>query len=144
MVQVNMPIMPEVLLTKLKVIHHPKGNILHALKASEVSYCGFEEAYFTKILHGEIKGWKKHNVMHMNLVVPIGMVLFYVYDEANNIMADYLIGIDNYCRLSVPPGYWVAFKGCASPESLVLNISNLEHNPAEAVNVDINSFPIPD
>ena len=133
-----------ILLTKLKVMYHPKGNILHALKASEDDYCGFEEAYFSTILYDEIKGWKKHHVMHMNLIVPIGMVRFYVYDEANNSMSNYLIGIDNYCRLSIPPGYWVAFKGCTSPQSLLLNIANLEHDPMEATNVDINSFPIID
>ena len=45
-----------ILLTPLKVIHHPKGDIYHALKASSPGYQGFGEAYFSIIKKGDIKG----------------------------------------------------------------------------------------
>lgn len=35
-----------VLITPLKKIYHPKGDIFHALKNMEVGYEGFGEAYF--------------------------------------------------------------------------------------------------
>ena len=68
-------------LTKLKKISHPKGDIFHALKSSENSFSGFGEAYFSSVNGEEIKGWKKHTQMVMNLIVPVGTVMFYIYDD---------------------------------------------------------------
>ena len=45
--------------TPLKQIFHPKGDVYHALKASDNTFVGFGEVYFTTINQGETKGWKK-------------------------------------------------------------------------------------
>ena len=45
---------------------------------------------------------------------------------------------DNYGRLTVPPNYWVAFKGLCD-ENLIMNFSNLLHDPAEAINESYDS-----
>ena len=54
---------------------------MHALKASEKEFNGFQEAYFSIIKKDKIKAWKKHLKMTMNLIVPIGSVMFVFYDE---------------------------------------------------------------
>ena len=41
------------------------------------------------------------------------------------------IGVDNYCRITVKPRTWFGFKGLNSPSSLILNISDIPHNPRE-------------
>ena len=46
---------------------------------------------------------------------------------------------DNHQRLTVAPGLWVAFKGL-SVENIALNLSNIEHDPNESINQDLNSF----
>lgn len=134
--------LPPVVITPLKRIYHPKGDIFHVLKKDEISFIGFGEAYFTTIIGGEIKGWKKHTIMTMNIVVGFGKVRFYIHDEANNNTNFYDIGKDNYARLTIPPGYWVAFKGIESCENLVLNIASEAHNPNEAVNSPIETFSL--
>ena len=59
----------------LKHIVVPKGDIYHALKSTDEGYVGFGEAYFSQIEHGAAKGWKRHNRMTLNLVVPVGAVI---------------------------------------------------------------------
>lgn len=127
-------------ITELKQIKHPQGDVYHALKASEHSYAGFGEAYFTQIFEGETKGWKKHTQMTMNLIVPVGDVTFYIYDETNSKTRTYRINQSNYCRLTVPPGYWMAFKGHDPSMNLVLNVASIEHCPKEAENVALSNF----
>ncbi|WP_083250816.1 hypothetical protein [Acidihalobacter aeolianus] len=120
----------------LRKIHHPKGDIFHALKHTDDGYRGFGEAYFTTIKYGEIKGWKKHLRMWMNLIVPVGMVRFTIKNDSGQVEA-IEVGDDNYVRLVVEPGNWVSFEGLSGDLNLVLNIANLEHDPDEAVNIPI-------
>ena len=134
--------MKPITITELKRISNPKGDIYHALKCSEEQFSVFGEAYFTTINQDDIKGWKKHLKMEMNLIVPVGDVTFYIYDEKANIHDCYRINASNYCRLTVPAGYWMAFKGHDPQLNLVLNIASLEHEPSEAVNTDISTFKL--
>lgn len=134
--------MKGVSITHLKQIHHPKGDIYHALKSSENTFCGFGEAYFSSIKTGEVKGWKQHKRMTMNLIVPVGEIEFFIHDEKQAKTKTFLIGLENFCRLTISPGLWVAFKGGASSLNLLLNIASIEHDPAEAVNVPLNTFPL--
>lgn len=128
--------------TPLRIIAHPKGDILHAFKASEGSFQGFGEAYFSTIHAGDTKGWKKHLRMHMNLVVPVGSIAFHVHNEALGQTQAFTLNHDNYQRLTVPPGNWVAFQGLGDGLNMLLNIANLEHDPLEAINVDLSAFPL--
>ena len=73
--------MDGVILTPLKQIYHPKGDIFHAMKKSDIGFDGFGEAYFSTINQNDIKGWKKHTKMTLNIVVPVGNIEFVVYDE---------------------------------------------------------------
>ena len=125
-------------LTPLKRIHHPKGDIYHALKTSESSFIEFGEAYFSTIHFCSIKGWKKHQEMTLNLVVPVGSVRFVVYDDRVDSKTlgkffDVTISKDNYCRLTVAPGLWMAFQGVNEGLNLLLNIASVEHRPEEAI-----------
>lgn len=130
--------------TPLRRIAHPKGDLFHVLKCGEEDFKGFGEAYFTTVLHGQAKGWKRHTVMHMNLIVPVGCVRFYVYDEKQARTTHFDLGPDNYGRLSVPPGMWVAFKGMGSELNLVLNLASIPHDPTESVNMELDRYPLGD
>ncbi len=129
--------MDGVILTALKKISHPNGDIFHAMKASDKSFFGFGEAYFTSANQDKIKGWKKHTEMTLNLIVVVGEIQFVVHD--NKSFFSVILSKDNYQRLTVAPGLWVAFKGL-SLENVVLNLSNIEHNSNESINLDLNSF----
>lgn len=129
-------------LTPLKIIANPKGEIRHALKASETSFKGFGEAYFTSILSGEIKGWKRHSQMTLNLVVPVGDVEFFLHEEESGASLSIRIGESNYCRLTIKPGIWVAFKGSSTYSSLILNLASIQHDPIESRSVSLETFPL--
>ncbi|QBE64016.1 dTDP-4-dehydrorhamnose 3,5-epimerase [Pseudoduganella lutea] len=130
-------------LTPLARIAHPKGDVYHALKATDEGYAGFGEAYFTTVLHGVTKGWKQHTRMVMNLVVVAGEVTFHLHDAGTGRTASHTLGEGNYARLTVPPGWWMAFTGTGAGTNLVCNLASIAHDPAEARNVDLSTFPLP-
>ena len=136
-------------ITTLKRIEHSKGLVMHAMKASDLSYAGFGEAYFSSVNYNMCKGWKLHKKMTLNLIVPIGKIRFVVHDgdqcaqsETINPLIDTVIGENNYSRLTIPPGFWVAFQGIGLGQNILLNIANLEHDPEEALNVDLSFFNV--
>lgn len=134
--------LPPITITPLRRIEHPKGDVFHGMKVSDAGYAGFGEAYFTTVVAGETKGWKQHSEMTMNLIVPLGMVRFHIHNADTGQTLSYDIGAANYQRLTVPPRYWVAFQGLTTDTNLVLNVASLEHNPAEAVNVSLETYPL--
>ena len=124
------------LLTPLKQIYHPQGDVFHGMKKSDPGFSGFAEAYFSTINFEDIKPWKKHFEMTLNFVIPIGAIRFVIFDDrkdspTKNNFFDVVLGKDNYQRITIPPGVWVAFSGVGSAYNLLLNLANLEHNPAE-------------
>jgi len=129
-------------ITPLKQIFHEKGNVFHAMKASEKSFFEFGEAYFSSINYGDIKGWKKHTKMKMNIIVPVGSVKFYFYNEDVGKSNNVLVNSQNYCRLTVEPGVWMAFEGITKEMNLLLNIASIEHDPDEAINVPLTTFEL--
>jgi dTDP-4-dehydrorhamnose 3,5-epimerase len=88
--------MDGVIVTDLKQIHNPKGYIFHAMKKSDIGFDGFSEAYFSTINQGDIKGWKKHTRMTLNLVVPVGEIEFAVYDDKNKEFFAIKLSQNNY------------------------------------------------
>ena len=135
-------------LTPLKKICSENGSVLHGLKKSEQSYRSFGEAYFSTVKKGVIKGWKRHNVMISNLVVPQGKVVFYLYDDRNESYtkghsSEIILGANEYSRLTIPNGLWFAFKGIHTGESLILNIASIEHDPYECDLREINDNRMP-
>jgi len=138
----SITILEGVEVTPLKKIHHPRGDVYHALKCNEDSFTQFGEAYFTSVHQNDVKGWKQHTKMVMNLVVPIGEVGFYFYNDEISKGISVEVGPSNYVRVTVQPGIWMAFKGIGHELNLVLNIASIIHDPTEAVNVNIDTFPL--
>jgi len=136
--------MDGVTLTALKIMSHPEGDVLHGMKASEASFSGFGEAYFSSIKQGCVKGWKKHSKMTLNLVIPQGEIQFVVFDGREKSVTkgqflDVSLSTRNYQRLTVDPGLWVGFKGLGS-NSILLNIASIEHDPAEVDNIHLSDL----
>jgi dTDP-4-dehydrorhamnose 3,5-epimerase len=127
-----------VTLTPLQVMHNPKGNIFQALKSSEDTFQRFGEAYFSTIHQLTIKGWKKHTVMQLNLIVISGEVQFVLYDDRADSLTNgqfYTVNLSpskHYARLTIEPHIWVAFKGIQE-HNIILNIASIEHDANEAM-----------
>ena len=131
--------MDGVILTPLKKILHPKGDIFHAMKSSDVGFDGFGEAYFSAIHKGEIKGWIKHTKMSLNLVVHIGVIECVIYNKRDQEFFSVVLSQKNYQRLTVKPGFWVAFRGL-DKKNILLNIASIEHDPKESVNLFLDEI----
>ena len=139
--------MEGVTLHPLKHIVVPKGDIYHALKATDEGYAGFGEAYFSQIEHGQAKGWKRHNRMVLNLVVPVGAVKFVIYDDRKESATKgqffevVLSPESNYQRLTVAPGLWMAFYGVGEGLSMLMDIIPEPHDPSEGDRKDLSEIP---
>ena len=73
------------LLTPLNIIDTLNGgSVLQAMNLNDKGYVGFGEAYFSTVEFGVIRGWKCHQEMTLNLIVPEGAVRFVVYDNRKN------------------------------------------------------------
>jgi dTDP-4-dehydrorhamnose 3,5-epimerase len=138
----------DVLLTPLRVIKGESGDVMHALKQQEESFSGFGEAYFSTIHPRAIKGWKKHRKMALNLIVPVGTIKFVLYDDrlsskSYQTIQEIILSPENYQRLTVPPGIWMAFQGMGKSDNILLNIASIPHDPLEADSLPIKNDSIP-
>ena len=96
----------DVLLTPLDIIEVPNGRVFHALKDLDEGYNKFGEAYFSEVEPGKVKAWKRHQLMTLNLVVPIGEIRFVLFDdrlEGHQEYGEYYLSPQRYSRLTIPP-----------------------------------------
>jgi dTDP-4-dehydrorhamnose 3,5-epimerase len=124
-----------VLITPLNIIQVNEGDVFHGIKSSDKGYFGFGEAYFSSIKSGQTKGWKRHQNMTLNIIVPSGEIQFVMFDDRNNSegrFQDIVLSLKNYCRLTIPPMVWMAFKGLSDENSLLLNVASIPHDPTES------------
>lgn len=135
-----------IIVSDLRKIHSDKGDIFHILKKSHKEYKSFGEAYFSSVILGEKKGWKQHLRMTCNLVVPVGVVRFYIIDtrnghfsKGNRIKVD--LSPEKYRRLTIPPGLTFLFEGIEYP-NIILNIADIEHDPEESINFPLSQFSL--
>lgn len=134
-----------VLLSPLKNIEVCGGNVLHGMKKSDRGYEGFGEAYFSQINRGVIKGWKRHQTMTLNLIVPVGIIRFVIIDtrhkeSLNDFIQVIDLSLQNYQRLTIPPGVWLAFKGLGEGDNMLLNLASIAHDPGESESRDVDFF----
>lgn len=123
----------------LKQISVPKGDLWHAFKVNDEGFVGFGEAYLTQIEPHQTKGWKRHNRYVLNIVVVVGAVKFVIYDDRQGSATRgqfeevTLSPADNYQRLTVSPGLWMAFAGVAeSQTSMLMDLIPELHQPEES------------
>ena len=138
--------MKGVLLHDLAQIVVSKGNVFHALKATDDGYVGFGEAYFSQIESGAVKGWKRHNRFTLNIIVPVGRVRFVIYDDRieSNTYGQFVEHVlspnGNYKRLTIAPGLWVAFQGLHSYTSILLDIIPEPHIQNESDTLTLSAI----
>ena len=128
--------MDGVRLIQQEIIRNPKGNIYHFIKNNDKEFKEFGECYFSFVNNGETKGWKKHNKMILNIVVPIGEIKFVIYNPKTKFFFEVNLSSDNYKKLTILPGLWVAFKGL-SKVNMLSNLASINHDPSESENLEL-------
>ncbi len=133
--------------SKLNIIDADTGCVMHALKKTDPGFHEFGEVYFSTVVKDAVKAWKLHQHMTLNLIVPVGSVLFCfmdVRDKSNtlNETCKIILSQDPYFRLTVPPGIWFGFKGVSNGLNLICNVADMPHEPHEVIRKDIDEFDI--
>lgn len=130
-----------IIVSPLQRISVTGGDVMHALKFGDPGFVGFGEAYFSAVLDGAVKAWKRHRRMTLNLVVPVGEVRFVFIDDTAG-RREETAGADRYVRLTVPPGIWFGFQGLAHAGSLLLNVADIPHDPTEVDRRPADAFMV--
>ena len=134
-----------IIINKNKILSSESGNVLHALKKTDLGYASFGEAYFSEIKVGKIKGWKRHKKMIMNIIVPNGEIKFLFFDDREGsstfgFYQEIILSRNNYCRVTIPEMIWVLFKNVGNDDAILLNIANITHNPNEVDTKELNEI----
>ena len=139
----------DVVITNLKQIIDERGAVFHIMKQDSDTFKGFGEAYISKINYKVIKGWKYHKKMKQNFTVVYGSMKLVLFDDRKNsetkgkINEIFLNDTNNYCRVTIPEKIWYSFQSLSDESCLLLNIANIQHDPNECINLDLENSTIP-
>lgn len=135
-----------VIVSPLRVISDERGSVLHMLRSDAPDFTNFGECYFSEILPGMVKGWKKHHLQTQYFSVPVGNIRLVIFDDRSaspsqgNIQIIQMGRPDNYVRVRVPPLVWYSF-GCTSNiPALLANCADMPHDPAESEQRPLDSL----
>jgi dTDP-4-dehydrorhamnose 3,5-epimerase len=132
----------------LRILRDARGAVMHMLRADAPHFAQFGEVYFSVILKGAIKAWKRHRLVTQNLAVPLGSVRIVVYDDrtgsaTRDAVQEIVTGPEHYALITIPPLLWYGFQGLAEPHSLIANCASAPHDPAESEALDASALQIP-
>ena len=129
-----------ILVEPLVQIETEHGKVLRGIKKSDSLYRGFGELYFSQLNPNSINAWKKHDEMISNLIVVSGIVKFVFFNEIKNLFTCETLSVENYKRITVPPGLWFGFQNLSKNISVIANMANIEHRPEEVERKEINEI----
>ncbi len=137
-----------VLISPLKIFKDKRGMVLHFLNKEAPSFKKFGEVYFSVVNPGIVKGWKFHKKIHQNFAVPVGKIKLVIFDPRENSTSrgevqEIEMGLDDYKRVSIPPGVWYSFKGVSVVPAMITNVIDYPHEPEESMTRDLNTDEIP-
>ena len=139
--------MDGVALTELRQIVDQRGAVLHMVRA-DAATDPIGECYFSEVLPGVVKAWKRHRRQTQNLAVPVGRVRLVLCDDRDPLSSP-LVHVrelgrpDAYLRVRIPPGIWYGFACVGDVSALVANCPDLPHDPTESEAVPADDERIP-
>ena len=130
----NVPQIDGVIITELRQISDERGAVLHMLRCDATDFDRFGECYFSEVLPGAIKAWKRHGAQTQSLALPVGRICLVIYDdrEASPSRGDLQVvelgRPDAYLRLRIPPSLWDGFICIRATPALLANCADLPHD----------------
>ena len=127
-----------VLVTALRQIVDERGAVLHHMRRDAPEFTAFGECYFSEMVPGAVKAWKRHREQTQHLAVPIGRVRFVVYDDRESsptlgeLQVVELGRPDDYSRLRIHRGLWYGFTCLSDRPALIANCADRPHDPTDA------------
>lgn len=121
----------------------PGGAVLHMLRPDlPITLPGGDrmqvgEVYFSEVLPGHVKAWKRHTRQTQHFCVPCGTLGIVLYDArpdslSNGALVRLVIGRETrYVLLRIPKGIWYGFAALGQRPALICNAVDIPHDPAE-------------
>jgi dTDP-4-dehydrorhamnose 3,5-epimerase len=137
------------LITPLRDIRDQRGAVLHMMRNDDPEFRSFGECYFSEVLPGAVKAWKRHRRQTQNLAVPVGRIRIVIYDGRKasptygKICELQLGRPDAYVRLRIPPEIWYGFQCISENPAMLANCSDLPHEPGESDVLPVGDPGIP-
>ncbi len=138
-----------VTLTDLREIPDSRGAVLHMFRADAADFVRFGECYFSEVLPGAVKAWKRHRHQTQNLAVPAGRIRLVIFDDRpasptrGRLLSTELGRPDAYRRVGIPPGVWYGFAGISAGAALVANCPDRPHDPTDSETCASSDAAIP-
>ena len=138
-----------VIVQPLKQIAGNRGSVLHMMRRDSELFKQFGEVYFSEILSGKVKAWKRHKKQTQNLAVPLNNIRLVIYDNrpsssTHGNIVEYKLGRpDHYRLVHIPPMLWYGFQALGGETALIVNCADQPHDPndTESLSSDSNEIP---
>lgn len=133
----------------LRIIPTDGGPVLHMLRPDAPLFMGFGELYFSEVLPGAVKAWKRHTRQTQHFAVPVGRLKVVVYDDREGSptrgrVEEHILGRpDAYRLLRIPPLVWYGFTAVGDVPALICNCADIPHDPQEGERKDRDAADIP-
>lgn len=141
---------------RLKVIDTPGGAVMHMLRPDMPctpglatrdgqSVLGLGEVYFSEVLPGHVKAWKRHTKQTQYFAVPSGLLGIALYDDregspTRGAVETFRLGRAGlYALLRIPCGVWYGFTALGEAPAVICNTPDIPHDSAEGVKVALDS-----
>ena len=141
------------LLQPLGVIDTPGGPVLHMLRPGSALLPdfsrGFGEIYFSEVLPGHVKAWKRHTRQTQHFAVPSGLLRIVLYDDrpdsaTRGVLCELALGRpEHYGLLRIPTNVWYGFAAMGEAPALICNCADIPHDPDEGRRLPANDPSIP-
>ena len=138
-----------VVVQKLQQLPDDRGSVLHMLRNDSPLFMGFGEVYFSEVVPGTVKAWKRHKKMTQHLAVPVGKIRLVLFDErpgsrTKGNLAEYAVGRpSDYNLIRIPPMVWYGFQSLAGEIALIVNCTDIPHDPEEIERLESEAEQIP-
>ena len=137
----------------LKMIPTPGGPVLHMLRPDSPLLpdfaAGFGEIYFSEVLPGAVKAWKRHSRQTQLFAVPHGLLRIVLYDDrpgssTQGVLCELALGRpEHYGLLRIPTGVWYGFAAMGGEAALICNCADSPHDPTEGERRPVDDPAIP-
>ncbi len=133
----------------LREISDQRGAVLHMLRSDAPEFTTFGECYFSEVLPGAVKAWKRHLLQTQNLAVPVGRIRIVLFDNRESSSTNDRLEIielgrpDAYMRIQIPPGIWYGFSCISCEKALIVNCADIPYQPSESETMPIEDSFIP-
>ena len=138
-----------VIVQPLKQIEDNRGSVLHMMRRDSKLFKQFGEVYFSEILSGKVKAWKRHKQQTQNLTVPVNNIRLVIYDNrpsssTHGNIVEYKLGRpDHYRLVHIPPMLWDGFQTFGEETALIVNCADQPHDPEDTESLPADSNEIP-